>query len=55
MSRQAGKILVVFNRLDGVHHLVVCQQEAEMIRLVFVVGQVSDGSPLGLCRNDHSR
>ena len=45
--------MIVINRLDGVHHLVEGQHETEMIRLVFVVGQVVDGAPLGLCRNGY--
>jgi hypothetical protein len=44
-----GHVLVVFNGLDGVAHLVVGQKETEMVRLIFVVGQVADDSSLGLC------
>ena len=50
-----GQVLVVFNGLDGVAHLVVGQQETEMVWLVFVVGQVADDPSLGLCWNGQNR
>lgn len=42
-------ILVAFLGLDGVHHLVVCQKETEMVGLIFVVSQIADGPSLCRC------
>ena len=46
------EVLVVFNRLDGIAHLVESQKETKMIRLLLVFGQVGDNSALGLCGDD---
>ena len=47
-------VLVILNGLYGIAHLVVCQEETEVVRLVLVIGQVSDGSSLGLGGDDQS-
>ena len=47
-----GDILVVLNSLNGIHHLVVSQQESEMVRLLLVFGQVVDDPSLGLGGDD---
>ena len=49
-----GDVLVVLNGFDGIAHLVESQQKTEMIRLLFVFGQIMDDAPLGLhghCQN----